>query len=102
MKNAMRLKSRDIEAIKFAARETFGESATVRLFGSRVDDILRGGDIDLHFTVDDGQQDYRHAGNFKWKLFQFIDEQKVDLVFHVRGRELRLIDRVAIEEGIVL
>lgn len=98
----MRLKPRDIDAIKTATRATFGDKAIVRLFGSRVDDSLRGGDIDLHFTVDDGQQDYRHAGNFKWKLFQLIDEQKVDLVFHVRGRELRLIDRVAIEEGIVL
>lgn len=98
----MRLKPRDIDAIKTAARETFGEDTIVRLFGSRVDDSLRGGDIDLHLTVNDGQQDYRHAGSFKWKLFQLIDEQKVDLVFHVRGRDLRPIDHVAVEEGIVL
>lgn len=98
----MRLTPPEVAAIKAAAREAFGEKAVVRLFGSRVDDSLRGGDIDLHFTVNDGQQDYRHAGSFKWKLFQLIDEQKVDLVFHVRGRELRLIDRVAIAEGIVL
>lgn len=98
----MRLTDHEVAAIKAAAREAFGEGAVVRLFGSRVDDSLRGGDIDLHFEVDDGQQDYRHAGDFKWKLFKRIDERKVDLVFHVRGRALRPIDHVAIEHGIRL
>ncbi len=98
----MRLTEHEVAAIKAAAREAFGETAVVRLFGSRVDDSLRGGDIDLHFEVDDGQQDYRHAGTFKWNLFGRIDEQKVDLIFHVRGRELRPIDEIAFAEGIRL
>lgn len=98
----MRLTLAEIAAIKAAARETFSETTIVRLFGSRVNDDLRGGDIDLHFVVDDGEQDYKHAGNFKWRLFSRIPERKVDLVFHVRGRELRPIDRVAMEEGVEL
>lgn len=98
----MRLTPGEVAAIKAAAAEAFGGTAVVRLFGSRVDDSLRGGDIDLHFEVDDGQQDYRHAGDFKWKLFERIEERKVDLVFHVRGRPLRPIDRVALAEGIPL
>jgi predicted nucleotidyltransferase len=98
----VRLNDHEITSIKAAAREAFGETVIVRLFGSRVDDSLRGGDIDLHFEVDDGQQDYRHAGAFKWKLFEKIDERKIDMVFHVRGRDLRPIDRVAFDEGIRL
>lgn len=98
----MRLTDHEVAAIKVATRELFGESVVVRLFGSRVDDSLRGGDIDLRVTVDDGQEDYRHAGNFRWKLSGEIEERKVDLVFQVRGRAIRPIDQVAIEQGIRL
>jgi non-ribosomal peptide synthetase component E (peptide arylation enzyme) len=35
-------------------------------------------------------------------VFERIDEQKMDLVFHVRGRPMRPIDEVAFAEGIVL
>ena len=48
----MRLTPTEIAAIKAAARDAFGETVVVRLFGSRVDDHRRGGDIDLHVEVD--------------------------------------------------
>jgi predicted nucleotidyltransferase len=98
----MRLTQRDIDAIKLAVEEVFGPTATVRLFGSRVRDDLRGGDIDLHLEVDEGQQDVLHAARFRWRVFERIDEQKMDLVFHVRGRPVRRIDEVAHAEGVVL
>ena len=98
----MRLKQRDIDAIKAAAVEVFGPGAVLRLFGSRLRDDVRGGDIDLHLEVDDGQQDVPHAASFRWRVFERIDEQKMDLVFHVRGRPMRPIDEVAFAEGIVL
>ena len=98
----MRLKQRDIDAIKAAACETFGDTAVVRLFGSRVDDSLRGGDIDLHLEVEDGKQDVEHAARFRWRLFDMIDPQKIDLVFRIPERPMRPIDHVAYEEGIVL
>ncbi|RKX73115.1 MAG: nucleotidyltransferase domain-containing protein [Spirochaetes bacterium] len=43
----MRLHEKEIHAIKDAVRKHFGKSAAVYLFGSRVDDTKRGGDIDL-------------------------------------------------------
>lgn len=98
----MRLGAQEIQAIKVSASEAFGASAIVRLFGSRIDDSLRGGDIDLHLEVDDGGQDYRKAADFRWRLFDRIDERKIDLVFRVRGRPLRPIDQIAYGEGIVL
>lgn len=98
----MRLEDKEIDAIRSATREVFGDRAIVRLFGSRVRDDLKGGDIDLHLEVPDGLQDYRHAVDFRSRLFERIDEQKVDLVFRVRGRPLRAIDEIAYGEGIVL
>lgn len=98
----MRLSETEIGAIKAAAREAFGESAVVRLFGSRVDDRLKGGDIDLHFTVPEGKQDYRATADFRWRLFDMIEEQRVDVVVQVHGRHDRAIDCIARGEGVVL
>ncbi len=98
----MRLAQTEIDAIRTAALEAFGPDAVVRLFGSRVRDDLKGGDIDLHLEVDEGGQDYRKAGDFKYRLFRMIDERKVDLVFRVRGRPRRPIDDIAYEQGITL
>lgn len=96
----MRLKQRDIDAIRWAAAETFGPAAAVRLYGSRVRDDLRGGDIDLLIDVEPGQDGWRDADRFRDRLFQRIDEQKVDVVFRVRGREadpfIQLVERDAV------
>jgi len=43
----MRLTPEEIMVIRDTTHRIFGPQASVRLFGSRVDDRLRGGDIDL-------------------------------------------------------
>jgi predicted nucleotidyltransferase len=43
----MRITAYQHQVILAATREFFGERALVRLFGSRMDDTQRGGDIDL-------------------------------------------------------
>ena len=43
----MRLTPAQHSAIRTTATEIFGEDAIIWLFGSRVDDDKRGGDIDL-------------------------------------------------------
>ena len=44
----MRLSASQIETIRDAAQQNFGAEASVWLFGSRVDDTKRGGDVDLY------------------------------------------------------
>lgn len=41
----MRLSTDQIQAIRHAANTAFGEGTAVWLFGSRVDDAKKGGDI---------------------------------------------------------
>lgn len=98
----MRLTAHEVAAIKAAARETFGESVVVRLFGSRLDDSVKGGDIDLHLEVDAGCSDYRHTGDFRWRLMTSIGERAVDIVTLERGRVPRRIDEVALSQGVRL
>lgn len=44
----MRLKPEQITLIKSVIARHFGEAARIWLFGSRVDDARRGGDVDLY------------------------------------------------------
>jgi predicted nucleotidyltransferase len=98
----VRLTDHEVAAIKAAAREAFGESAVVRLFGSRVDDSLRGGDVDLHVEVDPLPDERRAKGRFEDSLFERIEPRKVDLIVSQRGGIPRGFERIAYRDGIVL
>ena len=43
----MRLQSKEIQTILRVAKDIYGDGVQVYLFGSRLDDKKRGGDIDL-------------------------------------------------------
>lgn len=92
----------EVRAIKDSAREAFGESAVVRLFGSRVDDSLRGGDIDLHVESDPLPDKWGAKGEFEDKLFHRIEPQKVDVIISERGGTPRGFERIAYRDGVVL
>lgn len=98
----MRLAPGEIAAIKAAAHEAFGDSAVVRLFGSRVRDDLRGGDVDLHFEIDGPPPDYRLRGRLWAELERAVDGRKVDTIFSVRGTVPRGFERIAYRDGVVL
>ena len=51
----MRLSTFQVKVIKNTLGQVFGQSAQIYLFGSRVDDQKKGGDIDLF--VDTNQQE---------------------------------------------
>jgi uncharacterized protein len=98
----MRLTPDYVNAIKTAATEVFGVSAVVRLFGSRVDDRLRGGDIDLHIEVDAVGNERQQRSRFEDRLFEMIEPQKVDVVLTTRGITPRAFERIAYRDGIIL
>jgi len=91
----MRLTSQEIDAIRSCTLRAFGEDAVVRLFGSRPDDALRGGDIDLHIEREGGRPSAGLTAAFRAELAEQIGERAIDLVFHAPGDVLRPIDRTA-------
>lgn len=98
----MRLSEPEIAAIKRSAAEVFGADVVVRLFGSRLDDARRGGDIDLHLDVAPGRATWDHEAAYTIRLHDALGEQRIDVVLHERGQALRPIDEIAVAEGRVL
>lgn len=99
----MRLKQEQIDSIRQAVQDVFGPGAEVLLFGSRVDDSKRGGDIDLLVRPDAGFTDelLRRKIRLLGRLEQALGERKIDIVIEHGGRP-RPIERVARETGIKL
>ncbi len=95
----MRLTSDEIHAISETFLQTFG-SGTIRLFGSRVDDEKRGGDIDLYIETPVRKELLRKKIDFLVKLKRRIGDRKIDVVID-RGED-RPIDRIAKKEGVLL
>lgn len=99
----MRLTSDEVAAIKECAAAHFGASATVRLFGSRTRDDLRGGDIDLHVIAETAEQaTAERAWEFQDALQARIGEQRIDVLLKGPADAFRPIDHIAIIKGIVL
>ncbi len=88
----MRLTNYEQEQIKFVFEQVF-EQGSISLFGSRVDDSKKGGDIDLWIQTE-------HQGNLFAKKLRFlallkqrIGDQKIDVIFNEDST--RLIEQEA-------
>lgn len=84
----MRIDNKTLNIIKKLSTEYFGEDCEVRIFGSRVDDLRRGGDIDIYIETSKDIDLETKAGFLK-DLKLAIGEQRIDLLVQKRGRPLK-------------
>jgi predicted nucleotidyltransferase len=96
----MRLSTFEITAIKQNAKNIFGDAAKVYLFGSRVDDSKKGGDIDLYVISENQDNLYEKKIKFLSALDMSLGEQKIDIV--IAKDKNRPIEKEAIAKGIEL
>lgn len=73
----MRLKDSEQLAI-LSTVKCLDKNARVYLFGSRVDDTKKGGDIDLLVMSDSLTKEDKRT--IKIKLYELLGEQKIDIV----------------------
>lgn len=98
----MRLLPHEVEAIRVAVREVFGPTARVRLFGSRVRDDLRGGDIDLFVEVESGQASVANEQRLRDRIAPAVEDLRTDVILHERGATLTPLERIALRDGVRL
>jgi uncharacterized protein len=78
----MRLPAKTANAITSLARAIYGPEVHVYLFGSRTNDIAKGGDIDLHITHNDPTLlTYDRKISYLSKLKMAIGDQEIDLFY---------------------
>ena len=95
----MRLSKRYVEVIKKYFFEFFG-NGEIYLFGSRVDDTKKGGDIDLYLILKEHSNLFEKKIKFLSRIKKELGEQKVDIVFNIDSS--RLIEKEAVKWGIKL
>jgi len=96
----MRLTEEEISGIKKAFYETFKEGE-IYLFGSRIDESQKGGDIDLYIIPFKKIKNLREEKlKFLIKLDEYLGEQKIDVI--ISKDKDRLIEQEALKKGVKL
>lgn len=99
----MRLSSPQIQAIVAATAELAGPDAQVRLFGSRLDDTLQGGDIDL--LVECPHKVARPvwlAAQITARLQRALGDRKIDVLLVDPDTAMQPVHLVARAQGVLL
>ena len=96
----MRLTSTEQQALHDAGLRWF--SMLPRLFGSRVDDVRRGGDIDLYLEAQadlSPQEAFQRKTRITAELYRALGERKLDNVVNTGRLDLSMY-RVACAQGV--
>jgi predicted nucleotidyltransferase len=95
----MRLSTLEIKAIKQIFNKIF-KFGDIYLFGSRVDDSQKGGDIDLYIDAHGTQNKLEKKLKFLTLLKQEIGDQKIDII--ISKDKTRVIEQEAMKYGVKL
>lgn len=98
----MRIDKKHIKLIKKLFLDIF-KTGNVYLFGSRVDDTKKGGDIDLYIDVSDTltlEEKFEKRTKFRLQLYDVIGEQKIDIV--ISKDKNRAIEQEILKTGVLL
>ena len=95
----MRLSKREIEAILQVAEDIYGADVKVYLFGSRVDDSRRGGDIDLLVRTTSAKKGILERVRMASRIKSLIGDQKIDIIGDYEDNQ---VVQEALKNGILL
>lgn len=95
----MRLSKREIEAILQVAEDIYGTDVKVYLFGSRVDDSRRGGDIDLLVRTTSAKKGILERVRMASRIKSLIGDQKIDIIGDYEDNQ---VVQEALKNGILL
>lgn len=97
----MRLKKEYIDYIKRSVIDLFGKDAKVYLFGSRIDESRKGGDIDIYVETNLKKNIFDKKIELLKRLHDKMGDQKIDIVINNHTTQ-KYIYEIARQEGIAL
>lgn len=96
----MRVSEQDRETIRRTAEALFGPGTKVRVFGSRLNDGLRGGDIDLYVETDQLLENRASsASRLAAELQIALGDQRIDVVLVDPSTPRKSIHKIAQSSG---
>jgi len=99
----MRLTTEQADTIRRVTREEAGDSIVIRLFGSRLDNNARGGDIDLLLEAPGPiENPALLSSHIAARLIRALGGRHVDVVLSAPNLKLLPIHAHAIAEGVPL
>jgi predicted nucleotidyltransferase len=99
----MRLTAEEQRRIKAVAERIFGPAVQVYVFGSRVDDSRRGGDLDVYCVLPERPADLaRREARFQVEAEAALDGLTVDVVVRTPETPVGTIHRHAERTGVRL
>jgi len=99
----MRLTDDQTQAIRQLARQVAGSQSRVRVFGSRLDDAARGGDLDLMLEVPDPVENPAlMAAQMAARVSRVMHGRKVDVLLCAPNLMRLPIHDIAFKEGVLL
>jgi len=99
----MRLSQKSRDVIRDTVIELFGPEASVLLFGSRLDDRARGGDIDLLVSLSERDPESRRKElTLIARLQQQLGDQPIDVLLIEPGDQRSLLHDMALAQGVRL
>lgn len=97
----MRLSTEVKKQIIIHAIQYFGADIKLYLFGSRVHDNKKGGDIDLYLESSK-EIDINQQIKFLNNIYKYVTQRKIDLIINTPSKKDKPIFHTAKQEGILL
>ena len=98
----MRLSKDQVESLIRITHQSFGSDAKIWLFGSRVDDSKKGGDIDVYIETDKETGVIAAKLEMMCLLESAFGEQKIDVLVRRRNQEPSPMHEIAKSSGVEL
>ena len=99
----MRIEHRIAKAIPKLAQDIFGQPVEVRLFGSRLDDQARGGDLDIYIESTSAIKQPAYLSSvLAARVSRLLNGRSVDVLLKAPNLKETDIHRIAKEQGELL
>ena len=99
----MRLTPKQIEMIRNTTQLVFGDIARVTLFGSRIDDQAKGGDVDLMVEVPNIVDEPALMGaRVASRVSRAMNGRRVDVILKAPNLKIQPIHEIAARNGVIL